>query len=70
MSVKEGVYMSNAQKKLPVFYTTKEFMKIFNISESTFWRWRKKGMFEIIRVGHKSIISESEVNKLLSESAL
>ena len=58
----------STQKTVPVFYTTKEFMKIFNISESTFWRWRKKGMFKIIRVGHRAIISESEVNRLLSQS--
>ena len=60
--------MSNPPKKLPVFYTVKEFREIFKISEPTFWRWRKKGKFKTHSVGHRAIVSESEVNKLLSES--
>jgi len=56
------------KKKLPIFYTVKEFREIFNISEPTFWRWRKKGKFITHSVGHRAIISESEVNRLLAQS--
>ena len=60
--------MNHKQKQLPVFYTVKEFRDIFNISESTFGRWRRKGLFQTIQVTHKALIAESEVNRLLSES--
>jgi len=49
------------------FYTRKELMKIFKVSESTIIRWEKKGLLKRFKLpgSRKALYKKSDVEKLI-----
>lgn len=55
------------ENKMIHMYTINEFCRMFNISRKTLYRWKTEGIVKTIKVKGKSLISEVEITKLLSD---
>jgi len=50
------------------YLTRKEVMRLLKISESTSFRWQKKGILKPIKIGKKVLFKRADIEKLLNES--
>lgn len=46
-------------------YTIQEVANLFRVNEMTIRRWITQGKIQAYRVGHRYLINESEIKKLL-----
>lgn len=58
-----GDNLENQQK----LYSIQQFCKILEIHRATFYAWVKRGFINPIRVGGKQMVTQEELNRILTE---
>lgn len=57
--------MKGAITRMEKVYTIQEVANLFRVNEMTIRRWITQGKIQAYRVGHRYLINESEIKKLL-----
>jgi excisionase family DNA binding protein len=49
------------------FYTLREFAKLLRVDPCTVWRWRRRKLLRVTKIGGRVLVPVGEVNRLLRE---
>lgn len=52
-------------KKSEKFYSIKDLAKLLGNSERQWWRWIQWGELDVLRLGRRTFVAESSLNKFL-----
>lgn len=63
ITVREELALANEKKKEKL-YTVEEVCEMFGISVGTLHNWRNKGKIKYVKVGHRPLFPQEEIDRV------
>jgi predicted DNA-binding transcriptional regulator AlpA len=64
---KEELEQSIMDGRAETYLSTEKVLETLGISDTTLWRWKKKGLISPVRIGGSDRYRLSDINKLMEE---
>ena len=53
----------------PQFFTLREFAKLLRVDPCTVWRWRRRKLLRVVKIGGRVLVPAAEVQRLVSSTS-